>query len=111
MGTRNPRHFRRGELDGKILGIESTTGAENVVCRLLSNLSETIEIPAEYLLPVRPEGPGQMVIFIGGDLSLRGQQRKTFIKDQEQWMMEQDESDVVALVMDEQSLARIWNVE
>lgn len=107
-GTRNPRHFQRGFYDGKEFGIESTTG-EMVNCRSLEDNS-SIEVPAEYLAPVRPDDEGQVVIFLsGGDL--KGQQRTTQYKSDNQWMMEQEPSDVVGLVMDEDCLARIWNTD
>ena len=105
--TRNPRHFQRGHYDGKQMGIEDLQG-ESVICRAIEDPSKTVEIPAEYLLPVRPDREGQMSIVIAGDQSLKGQQRHTAYKNDTSWMMEQDQGDVVALVLDEDCLARIW---
>lgn len=110
--SRNPRHYQRGYYDGQQFGIEpaSVTNGENVVCRALDG-SETLEIPAEYLVPVRPDQSGQVVIFLAGDASLKGQQRTTAYKNDNQWLMEQAEGDIMALVMDEDSLARIWKID
>lgn len=110
-GSRNPRHFQRGFYDGQQMGIESTVN-ESVVCRVLEGGgSETLEIPAEYLQPVRPDGEGQEVIVISGDPAMKGQQRRTAYRNDQQWMMEQAPSDMMALVMDENDLARIWHTE
>lgn len=109
VGTRNPRHFQRGAYDNTVLGIEDTEG-DMAKCYVVSGPEEgtQLDIPAEYLVPVHPDDSGQTVIAIAGDQ--RGTQRRTSYKDDSVWLMEmdQDAGDVVALLIKEEELARIW---
>jgi len=79
---------------------------ETVRCVSLDDPNLVEEIPAEYLRPTRPDGPGQTCVCVTGDLM--GQQRTTQYENDGQWMMEQEAEDVGALVMDGTSLCRIW---
>ncbi|KAK4688473.1 transcription elongation factor SPT5, partial [Tremellales sp. Uapishka_1] len=106
-GTRNPLHFQRGAVDGQRFGLEAVSG-ETVTCQMLSSSEEIVDIPAEYLRPCRPDGPGQMVIFLTGTSDQKGQQRTTAYLNDGQWMMESAPGDPMAYVMDEESLCRLW---
>jgi transcription elongation factor SPT5 len=107
--TRNPRHYQRGAYDNQRFGLESnSTSAESAKCRLLSDPSVVEDIPAEYLRPVRPDDSRQVVVFLNGGEGVKGQQRTTGYLNDGSWMMEADQGEVVGLVMDEQSLCRIW---
>lgn len=112
VGTRNPRHFQRGAYDGQVFGYsEPSSGTEDVcVCHLLSDPSgATVEnVPAEYLRPARPTLPGQVVVVIGGDGTMKGQQRTTEYADQGQWMMRPENGEMVPAVLGEGDLCRIW---
>lgn len=107
-GTRNPLHHQRGAIDGQRFGLEQSVD-EISKCVSLTDPSQVHQIPAEYLRPARPDGPGQVVVFLAGND--KGQQRTTAYMNDSQWMMEQDPSDMMALVMDEEGLCRIWKTE
>jgi transcription elongation factor SPT5 len=106
-GSRNPRHFQRGAYDDATLGIEDTVG-DDARCYVVSGADEgkQVDIPAEYLVPVRPDGSGQSVIAIAGDH--RGTQRRTQYKNDDVWLLDQEAGDVVPLLIEEVDLARIW---
>lgn len=80
-------------------------------CYVVSGPEEgtAIDIPAEYLTPVRPDEAAQAVIAISGDH--RGTQRKTDYQNEGQWLMEKEDEDVMALVISEDQLARIWRTD
>lgn len=81
------------------------------MCRALDGDQDVVEVPAEYLVPIKPDQQGQVVVFLSGEQ--KGQQRTTNYRNDNQWLMEQNEAagDFMALVMDEDSLARIWRTD
>ncbi|EIW70126.1 hypothetical protein TREMEDRAFT_71529 [Tremella mesenterica DSM 1558] len=111
IGTRNPLHFQRGAYDGKKFGYDQPDG-DSEITRCVSLEDENVEenIPVEYLKPAYPDGPGQLVVVVGGGNDIRGQQRVTQYENDGQWMLEAEEGDEGALVLDARGLCRIWRV-
>lgn len=109
-GTRNPLHFQRGAYDGQRFGIDELKGEDTAHCVLLDDTSIVEEIPAEYLRPCKPDGPGQMVIIIAGGDGVKGQQKTTSYLNDGQWMMEMDGGGMGAMVIPEEHLCRIWKI-
>jgi transcription elongation factor SPT5 len=110
-GSRNPLHFQRGALDNQIFGYADLGDNEIPHCVLLSDPSVTADIPAEYLRPVRPNAPGQLVIVVNGPEGQKGQQRTTDYLNEGQWMMvpEPGLGEAVPMIVAESELCRIWN--
>lgn len=105
LGTRAPLHFQRGAVDGRRFGVEDVTPDELVKCVSLDD-GAIEEIPAEYLRPVKPDGPGQLCICVVGES--KGAQRTTQYENDGQWMMEPEVDDMGAMVMDGAGLCRLW---
>jgi transcription elongation factor SPT5 len=104
-GSTAPRHFQRGAYDGQKFGYD-TPGAESAKCVLLSDPSVVEDIPAEYIRPARPDRPGQTVVVIAGEH--KGAQKVTQYLNDGAWMMEPEGGDLMAMVVSEASLCRIW---
>ncbi|WWC92361.1 uncharacterized protein L201_007318 [Kwoniella dendrophila CBS 6074] len=107
--TRSPLHFQRGQFDGQRFGYDSIVG-ESCHCVSLDDGSIIEDIPAEYLKPFKPDQPGQVVVVINGTQDQKGQQRTTQYENDGSWMMEMDQGDLGALVIDAGDLCRIWKV-
>lgn len=104
----NGKAFKNDQYAGEIFGYSDITGS-NVVCQLLKDQSVVEEVPAEYLRPVRPDAPGQIVIAVAGPDDIKGLQRTTQYLDQGQWLMAADPQDVGApMIVDERNLCRLW---
>jgi transcription elongation factor SPT5 len=107
------RHFVRGQYDGQHFGYSEpaseAAGLETCKCTLLSDESVVEEIPAEYIRPLRPTAPNQVVVVIQGDHG-KGSQHTTQYRDEDAWAMQSTSGEIPA-VLYSKDLCRIWKAD
>lgn len=105
------RHYVRGQYDGQQFGYSephsTVAGSESCKCTLLSDESVVENIPAEYIRPLRPTGPGQVVVVIQGEHGA-GQQFTTDYQDDAAWVMQIQPGEAVPTLIFGKDLCRIW---